>query len=186
MRKAAQSPTGAVHQNLVRLLDPPTISLPQRTGAHAHSEWLSMRTGSGRVGWRAHEARRAAEAEVDWVERKAGARVAGARAACMLGGRPAEAERARARGFPTSLAAAATASLFPEEKRDAHSVSDPSWRVGGGARKVTAPVPPGKKWRLPGGTRLPGPGEDGLNEAEAPGGGGGSRAIRAGSGYGGA
>lgn len=86
MRRAAQSPTGAVHQDLVRLLDPPTISLPQRTGAHAHSEWLSMRTGSGRVGWRAHEAGRAAEAEVDWVEREAGARVAGARAACVLGG----------------------------------------------------------------------------------------------------
>lgn len=138
------------------------------------------------MGWRAHEAGRAAEAgAVDWVEREAGAR---ARASCVLGwgGRPAEAERARARGFPTSLAAAATASLFPEEKRDAHSVPDPSWRVGDGARKVTEPVAPGKAGRLPGGTRLPGLGQDGLNEAEAPGGGGGSWATRAGSGYGGA
>lgn len=76
--------------------------------------------------------------------------------------------------------------MFREEKRDAHSVPDPSWRVGGGARKATVPVPPGKERRLAGETRCPGLGEDGLNEAEAPGGGGGSRATRAGSGYGGA
>lgn len=88
LRRAAQSPPiWAVHQDLVWPLDPPIFSLPQRTSAHAHNEWLSMRTESGRVGWRAHEAGRAAEAgEVDWVEREAGARVAGARAACVLGG----------------------------------------------------------------------------------------------------
>lgn len=109
-----------------------------------------------------------------------------ARAVWGGGGLAKPSGRARERGFPTRLAAAATASLFPEEKRDAHSVPDPLWRVGGGAGKVTAPVPPGKEWRLPGGTRLPGLGQDGLNEAEAPGGGGGSWATRAGSGYGGA
>lgn len=187
MRKAAQRPTRAVRQDPVRPPDPPTPSLPQRAGARARNDLPRVRTGSGRVGWRAHEAGRAAEAGVvDWVGREAGTRVAGARAACVLGGRPAEAERARAPGSPPRLAAAATASLFREVKRDAHSIPDPSWRVGGGARKATAPVPPGKERRLAGETRRPVLGEDGLNEAEAPGGGGGRRATRAGSGYGGA
>lgn len=84
MRRAAQRPTGAVRQNLVRPPDPPTPSLPQRAGARARSDLPRVRTGSGRVGWRAHEARRAAEAGVvDWEGREAGTRVAGARAPCV-------------------------------------------------------------------------------------------------------
>lgn len=84
MRRAAQRPTGAVRQNLVRPPDPPTPSLPQRAGARARSDLPRVRTGSGRVGWRAHEAGRAAEAGVvDWEGREAGTRVAGARAPCV-------------------------------------------------------------------------------------------------------
>lgn len=85
-RGDAQRSTGAVLQGLMPPLGPPTSSLPQRAGARAHSEPLRMRTESGRAGWRVHEAGQAAEAGVvDWVGRegggRAGARVAGARAA---------------------------------------------------------------------------------------------------------
>lgn len=189
LRRAAQSPPNMGGAPGSRAASGPAHLLTtskdrcacaKRMAEHAHRERKGGlarargRTGSGSRG--------------SGLGRKGGGGARSGRAGCVCagGGRPAEAERARARGFPTSLAAAATASLFREEKRDAHSVPDPSWRVGGGARKVTAPVPPGKEWRLPGGTRLPGLGEDGLNEAEAPGGGGGSWATRAGSGYGGA
>lgn len=99
-RRAAQRPTGAARQDLVRRLDPPTPLLAQRTGARARSELLRVRTGSGRVAWRAHEAGRAAEAGVvDWVGGRR-ARAWQARGLRVLGGRPAGAERARAPGSP--------------------------------------------------------------------------------------
>lgn len=68
--------------------------------------------------------------------------------------------------YPCSAAAAA-ASLFREQRRDAHSAPGPAWRGGGGAVKATAPAVPGKECGPRGerGARL---GADCLNGAGAP------------------
>lgn len=124
-------------------------------------ERARTRAGSGRAGWRAHKAGQAAEAgEAAAVLRGRGAgeraRSGGAGGARVCeGGAVAEAV-GRAREASPRLAAAA-ASLFREEKRDAHSAPGPARRGGGGAGKATAPAAPGKE-RGPRGQRGAGPG----------------------------